>query len=181
MGRESNAILLLIQRPLADTGWPGAGGRVRRAGGTGFRFPSQPGRGGQDASKSKLSGRGVRMPIPIRPVCWRARHCFLAFYVRAPDNPGVMNHAGSRPICRSVGRLACRAGTDSRCGRSSLTDVDARWRASTLNSFLPEHSVSTCRPVRCRSYLWATSCVPARRVRAADCHHSPVRRLRGTQ
>jgi hypothetical protein len=47
-----------------------------------------------------------------------------------------------------------------------------------IEFFLPEHSVSTCRPVRCRSYLWATSCVPARRVRAADCHHSPVRRLR---
>lgn len=74
--------------------------------------------------------------------------------------------------------VTCRAGTGSRCGRSSLTDADALL-APALNSFLPEHSVSTCRPAGCRSRLWATSCAPARRVRAADCHHLPVWRLAG--
>ncbi len=83
--------------------------------------------------------------------------------------------------CRSVGRFACRgrhrfpvrAVFSHRCGCPK--------RASTLNSFLPEHSVSTCWPAGCRSRLWAASCAPAQRVRAADCHHLPVRRLRGTQ
>ncbi|MNX95518.1 hypothetical protein D3C86_1277950 [compost metagenome] len=92
--------------------------------------------------------------------------------------PGAGNTTSR--YCRSVGRLACRPAPISRCGRSSLTDVDA-CRASTLNSVLPGSLCFHVPAVSRRSRLWATSCAPAWRVRAADFHHLPIWRLRGTQ
>lgn len=107
----------------------------------------------------------------------------MAFCVRAPVP--VRQNAPNGDDCgryfRSVGqgclpsrhRFPVRAVFSHRCGCLCL--------ASTLNSFLPEHSVPTCRPTVCRSRLWATSCGSVRRVRAADCHHLPISPLRGTQ
>jgi hypothetical protein len=99
--------LLLMQRQLAD-----AGGRATgsvRANGTGLRYQSQPGRDGQDASKSKLSGRG-KACRSIRPVPAGAP-LLLGVLRPAPVPPCRMTAKGgkSRPILQ-VGWQGCLPG-----------------------------------------------------------------------
>lgn len=104
--------------------------------GTGFPRIAA-GRDGQDASKSKFSD---------------AAHVAFCHPDLSPGGAplllGVLRPGAGKydkPIMQIRWQARLPAGTDSRCGRSSLTDADAG-RASTLNSVLPEHSVSTCPP-----------------------------------
>lgn len=175
-----------MQRYLADAGGPGGEGWLLAVPAAQATLPHRSrGRDGQDASKSNhpdaavachcqsdLSAGG-RAAASSRSALGRLRRIVE---LRRPSTDRGR-------YCRSDGRVS-PAGPAPVPGAGGL--LSPMWMpvllpASTLNSFLPEHSVSTCRPADCRSCLWAASCAPARRVRAADCHHLPVWRLRGTQ
>lgn len=174
---------------------PGAAisGGCRRAGGEGgmsavpsarATLPIAAGPGWPGRVKEQVI-RTQQLHAIAKPTCPLAGAPLVLRVLRSGAAAGSSNYDDHRQVAAgTAGRLAgchlpgrhrfpVRAVFSHRCGCPSL--------ASTLNSFLPEHSVSTCRPADCRSRLWATSCAPARRVRAADCHHLPVWRLRGTQ
>ncbi|SDO64679.1 hypothetical protein SAMN04488595_101360 [Ralstonia sp. 25mfcol4.1] len=173
--------LLLMQRYLADAGGRGRG-RLSAVPSARATLPIAAGPGWPGRVKEQVI-RTQQLHAIAKPTCPLAGAPLVLRVLRSGAAAGSSNYDDHRQVAAgTAGRLAgchlpgrhrfpVRAVFSHRCG--------CPWLAPALNSFLPEHSVSTCRPAGCRSRLWATSCAPARRVRAADCHHLPVWRLAG--